>query len=268
MTLDQAFYAPERVLVIVAHADDIEFGCGGTVARWTDSGTHVTYCIVTDNGSGSDDPTMQRATLVATREAEQRAAAAVVGVTDVRFLGYPDGTLEATLDLRRDLTRLVREIRPQIVVAMDPTTVFVEEVGYINHPDHRAAGEAAIYAVFPSAVTRLIFPELLDAGYEPHGVNWLYLTLGGQPNLIVDISTTLERKIEALRLHASQVGEGEVEMVRGWSTDTGAKHGVAAAESFRVLKLRDDPAAAVQADPAAAEADLTSEENLTSGAAD
>lgn len=244
MTPEHEFYAPERVLIIVAHADDIEFGTAGTVARWTDAGTHVTYCIVTDNGSGSNDPAMTRPALVALREQEQRAAAAVVGVTDVRFLGYPDGTLQPTLELRRELTRLVRQLRPQLVLTMDPTTVFIDAVGYINHPDHRAVGEAAIYAVFPSAGTRPIFPELLDEGYAPHDVSWLYLTVATQTNLMVDITSTQARKIAALALHTSQIDQQTLDMVTGWDKDTGEKHGVAYAETFRVLKLRDDPPAA------------------------
>lgn len=240
MTGQAGFYAPDRVLVIVAHADDIEFGAAGTVARWADCGTSVTYCIVTDNSSGSNAPDADLTALVETRRAEQLAAAAVVGVKDVRFLGYKDGTLQPTLELRRDLTRLIREIRPQIVLTMDPTAVFYEEVGYINHPDHRATGEAAVYAVFPSAGTRPIFPELLAEGYAPHDVTKLYLTVAEKANLFVDISSTAERKYQALALHASQLDEEAVKMVRGWDAETGKRLSVPAAESFRVLTLRDD----------------------------
>jgi LmbE family N-acetylglucosaminyl deacetylase len=231
------FYAPERVLIVVAHADDIEFGISGTVARWTDAGTQVTYCIVTDNGAGSNDPAVRRADLIETRRREQIESAAVVGVNDVRFLGYPDGTLQPTLDLRRDLTRLIRELRPQVVVTMDPTTVYIEEFGYINHPDHRAAGEAATYAVFPSAGTRPIFPELLDEGYEPHNVSKLYLTVAARPTLIVDISGVHDRKIAALRKHASQINDEAIAMVEQWDAVFGKAHGYAAAEIFRVIHL-------------------------------
>jgi len=252
MTIDPEFYAPERVLVIVAHADDIEFGIGGTIARWTDAGTHVTYCNVTDNGSGSNDPAVKRVDLIATREAEQRASAAVLGVTDVRFLGYLDGTLQPTLELRRDLTRLIREIRPQVVVTMDPTMAFADEMGYINHPDHRAVAEAAVYAVFPSAGTRPIFPELLDEGFEPHNVIKLYLQFTEKPNLVIDVSDYVDRKMDALRCHKSQVDEQTLEMVRGWGAEEGAKHGVGAVESFRVLNLEQptpkQPTEAVLAD--------------------
>lgn len=245
----QGFYAPERILVIVAHADDIEFGTAGTVARWTECGSTVTYCIITDNAAGSNEPGADLAALAETRRQEQLAAAEAVGVTDVRFLGYPDGTLQPTLELRRDLTRLIREIRPQIVVAMDPSTIFVETENYINHPDHRAAGEAAVYAVFPSAGTRPIFPELLEEGYEPHDVSKLYLTLSTKPNLFVDITEVKERKYEALRRHKSQLNEDVVTMVRGWDAETGKRFSVPAAESFRVITLRDDQQNAPQEAP-------------------
>ncbi|MDX1993080.1 MAG: PIG-L deacetylase family protein [bacterium] len=231
------FYAPPRVLIIVAHADDIEFGSAGTVARWTEAGSEVTYCIVTDNGSGSNEPGVKRADLVERRRREQIAAAEILGVRDVRFLNYPDGYLEPTLALRRDLTRIIREVRPQIVLTMDPTTTFIDEVGYINHPDHRAVGEAAIHAVFPSAGTRLIFPELLDEGLEPHNVSRLYLTVATKANLIVDVTAVFERKLESLRQHASQLNEEAFEMITRWGAEEGARHGMGYAESFRVLVM-------------------------------
>lgn len=250
------FYIPERALVIAAHADDIEFGAAGLVARWTAAGAQVTYCIVTDGSAGSNAPDADLAALIVTREAEQRAAAAVVGVTDVRFLGYQDGVLQPTLDLRRDLTRLIRELRPQVVLTMDPTTVMIEQVGYINHPDHRAVGEAALYAVFPSAGTRPIFPELLAEGYEPHEVHYLYLTLATQTNLVVDVAPVIEQKLEALRLHASQISADEVNMVRQWDAASGAEFGLAFAERFRVVRLIAPPAEApLPADTVAAAAD-------------
>ncbi len=253
MNNQNGFYTPERVLVIAAHADDIEFGAAGTVARWTDAGTQVSYCIVTDNSAGSNAPDADLTALMARRRAEQLASAAEVGVTDVHFLGYKDGTLQPTLDLRRELTRLIRTLRPQVVVTMDFTTVFVEDAGYINHPDHRAAGEAAVYAVFPSAGTRPIFPELLAEGLEPHEVHRLYLMLVQHPNLFVDISSTRERKYAALRCHASQLDEATVNMVRGWDNSTGRRFSVEAAESFRVIILKDDaPATVPESAPAAA----------------
>lgn len=235
------FYIPQRALVVAAHADDIEFGMSGTVARWTDAGAQVTYCIVTDNHSGSNAPDANLDALVQTRREEQTASAAVVGVTDVRFLGYPDGTLQPTLDLRRDITRIIRELRPQIVAAMDPTTIFSPENTYINHPDHRAAAEAATYATFPSAETRPIFPELLAEGLEPHKVSKLYLNFSPQSNYVVDITDVWERKAAALRCHVSQgINDEVINMVREWSVEGGKQNGGGMAENFRVLTLNED----------------------------
>lgn len=240
MAEQNGFYAPERVLIIVAHADDIEFGMGGTVARWTEAGTQVTYCIVTDNSSGSNDPTMTRERLIELRQQEQIAAAKILGVEDVRFLSYPDGQLEHTLELRRELTRIIRQVRPQIVATMDPTTIFAPNSDYINHPDHRAAAEAAIYAVFPSSENRLIFPELIVEGLEIHHVKQVYLNFSLQPNLYVDTSTTWERKMEALLAHKSQVSEEVREWIRGADTEVGKAGGYALAESFRVMTINRD----------------------------
>jgi LmbE family N-acetylglucosaminyl deacetylase len=206
---------PLRVLFIAAHPDDIEFGGAGSAARWADEGAAVTYCIVTDGSAGSNAPDADLQALVAARQAEQREAAALVGVQDVRFLGYQDGTLQPTLELRRDLTRLIRQIRPDRVVIMDPTVVLVEDF-YINHPDHRAAGEAALYAVFPSAGTRPIFPELLAEGLEPHEVAELWVMMSREANRVVDISAQFERKMAALLAHRSQVGPEVREMVAKW----------------------------------------------------
>ncbi len=245
-----------RILVIAAHPDDIEFGVAGTVAQWTDEGHDVSYCLVTDGGAGSNAPDADLAELVRVREVEQREAAACVGVTDVRFLGYPDGTLQPTLELRRDLTRLIRELKPQRVVISDPTMVFAGNY-YINHPDHRAAAEAALYAVFPSAGTRPIFPELLAAGYEPHDVDELWLQFSDHPDTFVDVSAQEDRKIAALLCHRSQVGPEVGDMVRKWDAEDGLKHGCAYAESFRVMRLKqpalDEPVQeAMQESPAAA----------------
>lgn len=242
------FYIPERALVVVAHADDIEFGMAGLIARWTQAGTKVTYCILTDNSAGSNDPDTDLTELVRTREAEQIASAKVLDVDDVRFLHHKDGTLVATMDLRRDVTRIIREVRPQVVMTLDPTTIFSNGRGYINHPDHRAAGETAIYATFPSAGTRPIFPELLDEGYEPHNVDLVYMTLTNAPNLYVDISDTFERKVEALRCHASQLNDEVIEMIRSWNAEAGKEHGYDYAEVFRVIDLRREELDESQAD--------------------
>jgi LmbE family N-acetylglucosaminyl deacetylase len=224
-------------MVIVAHPDDIEFGIAGSIARWTLEGEDVSYVMVTDGASGSNDPTVQRAALVETRRQEQMAAAALVGVEDVHFLGYPDGTLQHTLELRRDLTRLIRKLKPDRVITMDPTLIFFDAGGYINHPDHRAAAEAAIYATFPSAETRPIFPELLSEGLEPHKVSELWLMFSEKPNTHIDITATIDRKIESLACHVSQIGGQDLSFVRKWDADAGKQAGYEYAESFRVIRM-------------------------------
>lgn len=239
MSEQQQNHVVKRALVIAAHPDDIEFGVAGTIANWTDEGIEVTYCIVTDGAAGTNDPGVTRDEIITRRRHEQLKAAEIVGVKDVRFLGYRDGTLQPTLELRRDLTRLIRELRPERVVSFDPTIILVHtpEFDYINHPDHRAAAEAAIYAVFPSAETRPIFPELLDEGLEPHHVSEVWLNFASDPNTKVDISANIERKLAALRAHASQLDESTVEQVRGWSAEAGKDAGYGYAEDFRVMKF-------------------------------
>ena len=242
MVSHEPFYAPERVLIVVAHADDIEFGVSGTVARWTAAGTEVTYLIVTNNASGSNDPKTNLIQLKATRMAEQIASAAEVGVTDVRFFEdkYQDGILEPTLELRKDITRVIRDVRPNLVVTFDPEVIIVKGRDYINHPDHRAVALATLYATFPSAGARPIFPDLLDEGLEPHDVNKMYLMMPHEATLYVNISDTVERKANALRCHQSQFDERVVEMVLGWNADAAAAFAVDYVESFRVLNLKDD----------------------------
>lgn len=230
-----------RILFIVAHPDDIEFGAGGSAAVWSAQGAQITYCIVTDGGAGSNKPGEDLAQLVRTRQVEQLAAAEIVGVQDVRFLGYKDGTLQATLELRRDLTRLIRELRPYRVVITDPSMIFAGNF-YINHPDHRAVAEAALYAVFPSAGARPIFPELLDEGLEPHEVTELYMQFTEHPDMVVDISSVIDLKIQSLLCHKSQLGPEVEKMVREWDAEAGKEKGYAFAETFRVMKLKQDEA--------------------------
>jgi LmbE family N-acetylglucosaminyl deacetylase len=239
---------PQRVLVVAAHPDDIEFGAAGTVALWTDAGIQVTYCLVTDGAAGSNEPGADLQALVKKRQEEQLAAAAIVGVHDVRFLGYPDGTLQHTLELRRDITRLIRELKPDRVMTSDPTLVFAGSF-YINHPDHRAAAEAALYAVFPSAGTRPIFPELLAEGYEPHDVSELWVQFTEKPDTHLDISSTIDRKVASLLCHQSQVGPEVGDMIRKWDAEAGKEHGYAYAETFKVMKLKQEPPTEQPAEP-------------------
>ena len=239
MQMEAKLTKPLRILVIAAHPDDIEFGMAGTVAVWTDAGAQVTYVLITDGAAGSNDKDVDYKQLAARRKEEQIAAAKVVGVNDVRFLDYADGVLEPTIGLRRDLTRLIRQIRPDRVVINDPTMVLVqeEEMNYINHPDHRAGAQAALYAVFPSAESRPIFRELLDEGLEPHHVNELYLQFSEKPNLAVDITAFHDKKIESLLNHRSQIGEEAAEFVSKFDAEAGKQVGVEFAETFRVMRF-------------------------------
>jgi len=226
-----------RILGIFAHPDDSEFTCGGAAALWADAGAQITYVIITNGAAGSNDPNQDLAELVRIREAEQRAACAVLGVQQVIFLGYTDGILQPTIELRRELTRIIRQLKPDRVITGDPTAVFYG-TEYINHPDHRAAAEAAIYAIFPSAVTRPIFPELLAEGYEPHQVKEVYISGDDvHNNTHIDISSTLERKIEALRCHKSQLDPGDGKWIRDWAAESGKAVNLSFAEGFRVMKL-------------------------------
>ena len=229
--------APDRAMVIVAHPDDAEFLVAGTAALWAADGTEVTYVIVTNGDKGSEDPSMTSEQLAALREDEQRRAAAGLGVKEVLFLGYEDGLLQHTLDLRRDLTRVIRRHRPHTVVTFDPTVRFITD-NYPNHPDHRAAGDAAVDAVFPAARDRLTFPELLEEGLEPHKVKELWLGAGASANHWVDIEPVLEKKIAALREHPSQLGEFSLEefipeMAKGQAQGSPYTY----AESFRRVVL-------------------------------
>lgn len=233
---------PIKVVVIAAHHDDIEFGNSGTVAKWIEEGASVTYVIVTDGGSGSNEPGIIREELAQLRIQEQNKAAAAVGVSDIRYLGYHDGTLQPTMELRRDLTRIIREVQPDRVMCADPTTVFFGD-GYINHPDHRAAAEAAIYATFPSSETRPIFPELLEEGYETHKVKQLWITLTMNPTHYVDITDVYEKKMDSLRAHESQLGTGEdlengaLKFIRERNHESGKQVGVEYAEFYKVMTL-------------------------------
>jgi LmbE family N-acetylglucosaminyl deacetylase len=230
---------PDRVLFIVAHPDDPDFGAGGTTARWVRNGTKVVYVIVTDGSKGSNDPEISPERLQAIRQAEQRAAAQVLGVSEVVFLGYPDGEVYNTPQLRRDLVRQIRLFRPDVVVTHDPTTRFYE-TGWLNHPDHRAVGDTALDAVFPLARDRLNFPEHAREGLEPHRVLNILLQSTGQPNEWVDIEPTLDLKIAALREHRSQIQDPEdlAKRIREGAHERADGTPYTYAEHFRRITLR------------------------------
>ncbi len=214
---------PQRVLIVMAHPDDAEFICAGTVARWVSEGSEVIYVLVTSGDKGSNDPTMTGDRLVAVREAEQLEAARILGVAHVEFLRYRDAEVVADLGLRRDLVRVMRRFKPDAVVCQDPTARYFGQQ-YIQHPDHIAVGEATLAAVFPSVRDRLTFPELLEEGLEPHIVRHVYLAGAREPDVFVDITQFFDRKLAALRAHRSQLGDWDPEpALRLWAQDTAAE---------------------------------------------
>ena len=228
---------PQRALFIAAHPDDIEFVVAGSAARWTQAGSAVRYVLVTSGDAGSHEPGMTREKLARIREAEQEAAAQTVGVNEIVFLGYHDDEVEPSLALRRDLVREIRRFKPDRVVCFDPT--FILGDGYINHPDHRAVAQAALDAVAPAAGMPLVFSELREEGLEPHPVKEVWIASGTQPNTWVDISSTLDLKIEALRKHASQFPDGwdPADMLREWAAESGREAGIPYAETFKRIVL-------------------------------
>jgi LmbE family N-acetylglucosaminyl deacetylase len=232
----------ERAMVVFAHPDDGEFGSAGTVASWTKAGTEVLYVCVTDGSAGSNEPGVVREELAEIRQAEQRAACDVLGVEDCVFLGIPDGMVEVTLDLRRAITREVRRFRPDVLVTPDPTRFWDDERRYINHTDHRAVGQACMAVVNPDASTRPMFPELLDEGFEPFEIRYLWIpAYDGSIDTYVDISETIDVKIEALRCHKSQIHDWPVdEWIRERAQKRGEAAGMAFAETFRTFKLREE----------------------------
>ena len=223
-------------IVVVAHADDAEYGCSGTVAKWCAEGWEVVYVLCTDGSKGSGDREITSKELSETRKQEQVEAGKVLGLKDVVFLDYPDAMLEPTLDLRRDIAREIRRYRPDVLICPYPMRNLDGGWG-VGHPDHIAAGEATLSAVFPSARDHLTFPELLEEGLEPHKVAEVYVMSHPEPYLWVDVTDHIDTSVEALSKHASQVdGRNADELgksMREWRRRTGEGHGIQYAESFR-----------------------------------
>ncbi len=228
---------PQRVLVVLAHPDDPEFFCGATLAKWARAGKEIHYLLLTCGDKGSDDPAMTPEALCVDRQKEQRAAAAVIGAQEVKFLGYADGELFNTLDVRREIVREVRRFRPHVLVTSDPTA-YIRPLG-INHPDHRAAGAATLDATFPAAGNRMYFPELLQEGLEPHMPKEIWLSVTMEPNQWVNVTETIDTKIAALREHKSQIKDMDAlaqrirERLRRPDMD-----GEFYAEAFRVIRFQ------------------------------
>jgi LmbE family N-acetylglucosaminyl deacetylase len=215
-----------RILVITAHPDDVDFGAAGSVAVWTGEGREVAYCVVTDGDAGGFDPAVPRSEIPGIRRAEQTAAAKEVGVTDLTFLGYPDGRLEVSVGLRRDLSRVIRRFRPHRVLCPSPERMW--DRIFASHPDHLAAGEAAICAVYPDARNPFAHPELAAEGWEAWTVPEVWIMAHGNANRWVDITETIDRKVAALRSHVSQMTDpdGVEERVRTWGQATATAGGL------------------------------------------
>jgi LmbE family N-acetylglucosaminyl deacetylase len=235
-----SFYVPESALAIVAHPDDIEFSCSGTLARWAKAGCRIAYVLCTSGDVGIADAGMTRQRAAEIREAESLDAARIAGVNQVVFLREPDGMLQPTLELRKKLVREIRRFKPEVVICSDPTVVWAGD-NYINHPDHRAAGTAALDAVFPAAGQPNLFEELESEGLRAHKTRKVYVTGRYQNELFVNITDTIEIKIAALRAHVSQMRDWDPEpMVKQWAAERAAGKEMDYAESFRVITLEDD----------------------------
>lgn len=210
----------QRVLVVVAHPDDVDFGSAGTIAAWTEAGLDVSYCIVTDGDAGGFDPEVPRSAIGGIRQDEQRKAAAALGVSGISFLGYPDGRVTVSLELRRDISRVIRQVRPDRVLAHSPQRDLRNMYG--SHPDHVAVGEAALCAVYPDARNPFAHPELLaQEGLQAHTVPEVWvLSANDRADHYIDITGTFDRKIAALRAHTSQTAHMTdlEDRMRGWGT--------------------------------------------------
>jgi len=234
----EGWAAPKEILIILAHPDDPEFFLGGTIARWIKAGHLVRYLLLTRGDKGAKDEALDFDSITKTRIIEQEKAAKSLGVESVKYLDYEDGYILPNLDLRKAIVREIRKIRPDILATCDPTNIFPSQQ-YINHPDHRYTGQAVIDAVFPAAGNHFFFPELLIEGYEPHEVEEVWMSLTNQPNVVLDVREHWNDRIQALKMHASQIGLPEAfekYMLKrlGIAEDEPFKY----EEKFRVIKFR------------------------------
>jgi LmbE family N-acetylglucosaminyl deacetylase len=231
---------PQKILVILAHPDDPEFFCGATLARWARAGHEIHYLLLTCGDKGFDDPTATSDHICAVRQAEQNAAAAIIGVKTVRFLAYKDGYLVPSVELRREVVRAIRQIKPDILVTCDPTHLFAGDY-YINHPDHRYAGQVVLDAVFPAVNNPFFFPELIkNEGLQPHKVREVWVSLTGNPTVTLDVTNTWEIKVLALKEHKSQIGDPKEfeQRMRARKSEKSTEENEYYEENFRVIKFR------------------------------
>jgi len=240
MSRKNNMYIPESAMVIVAHPDDPDFSCSGTMARWAKEGTRICYVLCTSGDVGIAEAGMTREKAAVIREEEQREAAKITGVKEVVFLGEPDGKLQPTLDLRKKIVREIRRFRPEVVVTGDPTRVWSGN-SYINHPDHRAAATAALDATFPAAGQPNLFEDISEEGFQAHKPRKVYVTSWEMADVFVNIEDTIEVKIAALRAHKSQMKDWDPEpRIKEWAATRGEGKEMAYAETFRVITLVDD----------------------------
>ncbi|MBC7708198.1 PIG-L family deacetylase [Polaromonas sp.] len=233
-TQDFPELTPKVVLGVAAHPDDLDFGASGTLAAFAAKGAAVYYLLLTDGSKGTSDTSVNADDLVKTRQQEQRAGIQAIGGKDVKFLSYKDGELEVTMDVKRDIAREIRALKPDVVITMDPSVLYSAARGMINHPDHRAAGQATLDAVYPLARDHLSFPELFAAGFEPHKVSTLLLINFNDQNYTVDVSQTIDLKLQALEAHASQMPDmaKTKATVRDLAATIGGKSGYQFGEGF------------------------------------
>ena len=230
---------PKVVLGVAAHPDDLDFGAGGTMARFAADGADVHYLILTDGSAGSSDRDMSPVELIKLREKEQRDAVKAIGGKGVEFLGYQDGRLEVTMELKREVVKEIRRVKPDVLVIFDPSMMYSAKRGFINHPDHRAASQAALDAVFPLARDHLAFPELMAEGIEPHITPTVLMVNFNEHNYFVDITDTFDKKIAALAAHPSQIPDMAAveERMRQLAEADGKEAGVRLAEAFVRIDL-------------------------------
>jgi LmbE family N-acetylglucosaminyl deacetylase len=235
----EAWEKSQNILVILAHPDDPEFFCGATLARWAKAGHTIHYFLLTCGDKGGD-PDLTPAQLCQLRHAEQHQAARLIGVSSVRFLDLEDGYLIPSLELRREVVRAIRQEKPDLLVTCDPSNLFVRD-SYLNHPDHRYAGQVVLDAAFPAAGNRRFFPELLEKeGLQPHSPAEIWVSLAASPNVVLDVTDTWEQKILALLEHKSQIGEKDkfLERMRSRRTEDSSDEHPRYEEKFRVIKYR------------------------------